>query len=148
MKAELIAPCGMNCNVCSNYLALKNDTKAKGVKLPYCSGCRVQDKKCSFVKRKCKTVRNHNVEFCYECNEFPCEQLKHITKRYETHYRMNIVDNLRSIKEHGLAKFLETEKKKWECPNCGDVICCHNGICYNCNLEKMKTKKKRYRWED
>ncbi len=25
MKSELIAPCGMNCIVCSNYLALVND---------------------------------------------------------------------------------------------------------------------------
>lgn len=29
LKAELIAPCGMTCNVYSNYLALINDTKAK-----------------------------------------------------------------------------------------------------------------------
>jgi hypothetical protein len=61
---------------------------------------------------------------------------------------MNMVDNLRYIKEHGLAKFLTAEKKKWECPRCGGVICCHNGLCYSCDLEKMKIKKKRYRWED
>jgi len=148
LKVELIAPCGMNCNVCSNYLALQNDAKAKGVKLPYCKGCRPRDKKCAFLKKKCEKVLNHEVEFCHECSEFPCELLKNLTKKYEEHYRMNMVDNLRYIKEHGLAKFLETEEKKWECPNCGEVICCHNGICYNCDLEKMKTKKKRYRWED
>lgn len=148
MKAELIAPCGMNCNVCSSYLALENDTKAKGVKLPYCTGCRPRDKKCSFIKKKCTKVLNHNVEFCHECNEFPCELVINLGKKYEEHYRMNMVDNLRYIKEHGLAKFLEAEEKKWECPNCGEVICCHNGICYNCDLEKMKTKKKRYRWEN
>ncbi len=147
MKAELIAPCGMNCNVCSNYLALENDTKAKGVKLPYCKGCRPRDKKCAFVKKKCEKVLNHEVEFCYECSEFPCELIIHLSKNYEKHYRMNIVDNLRFIKENGLPKFLETEENKWECPNCGKVICCHNGICYNCDLEKMKTKKKRY-WRE
>ena len=149
MKVQLIAPCGMNCNVCSNYLALENDTKSKGVKLPYCEGCRLRDKKCSFVKKKCKKVLNHKVEFCYECNEFPCELFKKaVFKKYETLYRMNMVENLQYIRDYGLAKFLEAEKKKWECPNCGKTICCHNGICYNCNLEKMKTNKKRYRWED
>ena len=148
MKVELIAPCGMNCNVCSNYLALKNDTKAKGVKLPYCKGCRPRNKNCSFLKKRCELLANNKVEFCYECNEFPCEHLKNIANRYETLYRMSIVDNLRYIKEHGLAKFLKTEQKKWQCPDCGEVICCHNGICYSCDLEKMKTTKKRYRWED
>ena len=86
--------------------------------------------------------------FCYECNEFPCELIKNLAKRYETLYHMNMVDNLQYMKEQGLTKFLETEKKKWECTNCGQVICCHNGICYSCDLEKMKIKKKLYRWED
>ena len=148
MKTELIAPCGMNCNLCSNYLALENDTRAKEVKLPYCKGCRPRNKKCSFLKKRCELLLNKKVEFCYECSEFPCEHLKHIVKRYETRYRMSMVDNLKFIKEHGLAKFLESEQKKWECPECGGVICCHNGICYSCGLEKLKNKKKVYLWED
>jgi hypothetical protein len=138
----------MNCNVCSNYLALKNDTKPKGVNLPYCKGCRPRDKKCSFVKKKCEKLLKHELDFCYECNEFPCELINNLAQSYEKKYRMNMVDNLKYIKEHGITTFLENEKKKWECPECGEVICCHNGICYSCNLEKMKTKKKRYRWED
>jgi hypothetical protein len=59
-----------------------------------------------------------------------------------------MVDNLKHIKENGLDSFLEAEREKWKCSHCGAVICCHNGICYSCNLEKMKTKKKRYEWED
>ncbi|MCJ7720991.1 DUF3795 domain-containing protein, partial [Candidatus Bathyarchaeota archaeon] len=85
MKAELIAPFGMNCNVCSNYLALENDTKAKGVKLPYYKGCRPRDKKCSFVKKKCEKLLNHKVKFCYECKEFPCELVKNLAKSCEIH---------------------------------------------------------------
>ena len=148
MKKELIAPCGMNCNVCSNYLALINDTKAKGVKLPYCIGCRQRDKKCSFVKKKCKKLLKNKIEFCYECDEFPCELIIKLGKGYEERYHMNMVDNLKYIKEHGMDEFLKAEKKKWECSKCGETICCHNGICYSCDLEKMKTKKKRYRWEE
>ena len=148
LRKELIAPCGMNCNVCSSYLALENDTKAKGVKLPYCIGCRLRDKQCSFVKKKCEKLLNHKVEFCYECNEFPCELIIKLGESYEKRYRMNMVENLLYIKEYGLVKFLEAEKEKWKCPKCGKVICCHNGVCYSCDLEKMKTKKKRYRWEE
>ena len=54
-----------------------------------------------------------------------------------------MVDNLKYIKKKGMKKFLESEEKKWKCVNCGETICCHNGICYSCNLDKMKTKKKR-----
>lgn len=35
---DLIAPCGMNCGLCASFLALKNEVKAKGVKIPYCIG--------------------------------------------------------------------------------------------------------------
>jgi len=148
LKEELIAPCGMDCSVCSNYLALKNDVRAKGVRMAYCKGCRPRDKKCSFLKKRCELLLNNKVEFCYECEEFPCKNLQHIDNRYQTFFRMSLIDNLNFIKEHGLAKFLETQKKKWRCPECGEVICCHNGICFSCSLEKLKNKKKLYRWED
>lgn len=148
MREELIAPCGMDCNVCSSYLALKHDVREKGVRMPYCKGCRPRDKKCAFLKKRCELLLNKKVEFCYECEEFPCENLKHIDKRYRTLFRMSLIDNLKFIKEYGLAKFLERQKKKWQCPDCGEVICCHNGICFSCGLEKLKNKKKVYRWED
>jgi hypothetical protein len=147
MNKELVAPCGMNCAVCSNYLALQNDVRAKGVKLPYCKGCRPRNKQCSFVKKKCEKLMKNNVDFCYECTEFPCELIRKITKGYEK-YKVNMVENLYFIKEHGLDKFLESQKEKWRCPECGDLICCHNGICYHCGLEKLRNKTKKYRWED
>ena len=148
MREELIAPCGMDCAVCSSYLALKNDVRSKGVRMAYCKGCRPRDKKCAFLKKKCELLLKNKVRFCYECEEFPCENLEHIDKRYQTFFRMSLIDNLKLIKKHGLTKFLESQKKKWQCPNCGEVICCHNGICFSCDLEKLKNKKKRYRWED
>ena len=148
MREELIAPCGMDCAVCSSYLALKNDVRAKGVRMAYCKGCRPRDKKCAFLKKKCELLLKNKVRFCYECEEFPCENLEPIDKRYQTFFRMSLIDNLKLIKKHGLTKFLESQKKKWQCPNCGEVICCHNGICFSCDLEKLKNKKKRYRWED
>ncbi len=148
MREELIAPCGMDCAVCSSYLALKNDVRAKGVRMAYCKGCQPRDKKCAFLKKKCELLLKNKVRFCYECEEFPCENLEHIDKRYQTFFRMSLIDNLKLIKKHGLTKFLESQKKKWLCPNCEEVICCHNGICFSCDLEKLKNKKKRYRWED
>jgi hypothetical protein len=148
MKEELIAPCGMNCAICSSHLALKYDVKSKGIRISYCEGCRPRDKKCAFLKKKCELLLNNRVEFCYECKDFPCEGLKHLDKRYQAFFRMSMIGNLEFIKKNGMSKFLTAQKKEWQCAKCGEVICCHNGICFNCSLGKLKDKKKLYIWED
>ena len=43
MKEELIAHCGMDCSVCSDYIALENDVRAR-VGMAYYKGCRPRDK--------------------------------------------------------------------------------------------------------
>lgn len=148
MIGELIAPCGMNCGVCSGYLSFKNDTRSKGIGKTYCTGCRPRGKNCAFMKKKCDLLGNGRVQYCYECGDFPCRRLKHLDERYRTLYHMSMIENLEYIQEHGITSFLEKEAQKWKCPDCGGTICCHNGICFTCGLDKLKIKKKRYRWED
>jgi len=148
MNEELIAPCGMNCAICSGYLASQHDVKSKGVSMPYCSGCRPRDKKCAFLKKRCSLLLESQVQYCYQCPDFPCQGLKAIDKRYRSLYRMSMIENLEYIKENGIEPFLEKEEEKWRCPRCGAVICCHNGICFDCGFDKLKNKKKVYRWED
>jgi hypothetical protein len=147
-KQELFAPCGMNCNVCSAYLALQYDVKSNGIQIPYCIGCKPCDKKCAFLKKRCNRLMNHTVQFCYECPEYPCENLRRIDTRYQTLFRMNLLENLTDIKESGIKKFVETQEEKWRCTTCGGVICCHNGLCFQCDSMRLKNKKKRYRWDD
>jgi hypothetical protein len=43
---------------------------------------------------------------------------------------------------------MERENAKWRCVQCGAVLCCHNGICYNCSVDRLQTRKKLYRWDD
>ncbi|MFC1953642.1 DUF3795 domain-containing protein [Chloroflexota bacterium] len=148
MDAELIAPCGMNCHLCSGYLAYKNDIKSEGIRAPYCVGCRPRDKKCAFLKKLCDLLMNNKVDYCYECGDFPCERLKRIDGNYQKLYRMSMIENLEYIKENGTRDFLKKEEGKWKCPECWGTICCHNGICYSCGLETLRTKVKKYRWED
>jgi hypothetical protein len=148
MEEVLIAPCGMNCALCSSYLAMKNDLKSTGIMKTYCAGCRPRGKNCAFMKKKCDLLGEGKVQYCYECGEFPCRRLKHLDERYRTNYRMSMIENLEYIKEHGIDKFLKKEEEKWRCPECGGTICCHNGICFSCGLEKLKNKQRRYRWED
>jgi hypothetical protein len=148
MEEILIAPCGMNCALCASYLAMKNDLKTTGIMKTYCAGCRPRGKNCAFLKKKCDLLGNVRVQYCYECSEFPCRSLKQLDTRYRTLYRMSMIENLEYIREHGIKNLLEREEEKWRCPECGGTICCHNGICFSCGLEKLKNKKKKYRWED
>lgn len=68
-------------------------------------------------------------------------------KRYRTKYHMSMIENLESIKEQGMEQFLIQEEEKWKCPKCGGTICCHNGLCLNCQLDTLLENKK-YRWDE
>jgi rubrerythrin len=59
-----------------------------------------------------------------------------------------MLENLEMIKNEGIDALLSREEEKWKCPECGGVISCHNGICYTCGLEKLKSRKKKYYWTD
>ena len=148
MNYVLIAPCGMNCALCSGYLALKHDVKAKGVRMINCTGCRPRNKKCAFLKKQCSKLSKGEVTFCFECESFPCDRLRIIDKRYRSRYRMSMIGNLQFIKKHGIEKFLEDQQKNWKCKSCGEMICCHNGLCFSCDLEKLRSKKQKYRWNE
>lgn len=145
MEEKLIAPCGMNCGLCVSYQAMKNDLKHKGFNKKTCPGCIPRGKNCAFMKGNCERLGKGLVRFCYECEDFPCRRLKTLDKRYRTKYHMSMIENLKFIKENGMARFLEKEEKKWKCPECGGEICCHNGLCLNCDLDTLRQNKK-YRW--
>jgi len=147
MHGELIAPCGMNCAICSGYLAFKHDVKSKGIRMSYCSGCRPRDKKCAFLKKQCQLLLNRQIEYCYECKDYPCKRLRHLDQRYKTLFRMSMIDNLEFVRDNGIDRFLVKEQGKWKCPECGEVICCHNGLCFNCGLDRLHQKKQKYRWD-
>ena len=120
--------------------------KKDGIMKTYCAGCRPRGKNCAFMKKSCQLLGEGRVRFCFECEDFPCRRLKALNKRYSTKYHMSMIENLTYIRDRGMEKFLKNEEKKWKCPECGQVICCHNGICYSCGLEKLKNRKILYAW--
>jgi hypothetical protein len=131
----LIAPCGMNCAICKAYLANKHEVPRQRGKVTWCIGCRPRGKNC-FIKRKCKTLTNNPTQFCYECNAVPCENVDRVDRRYRARYDMSMVENLKTIKAKGMIEFLKSQAEKYSCPNCGDVICVHDGKCYSCGYSK------------
>jgi len=127
MKEELVAPCGMNCSICIAYFGERMDG---GKRKKRCTGCRIEDKKCAFLKKKCELLSKKKIKYCFECRDFPCRRLKTIDKRYENNYaeKISFIENLKFIRDNGIDKFLKKEEKRWKK---GDkVICVHNGKCY------------------
>jgi len=128
---DLIAPCGMNCGICKAYLAYSRGVPKERGKVTHCSGCLPRNKNC-FIKRGCKKLAKNKVKFCYECNDMPCANLERLDRRYRTRYNMSMVENLKELKEKGINQFLRNQRKKYNCPACGDVISVHDGKCYAC----------------
>ena len=145
MEELLIAPCGMNCSVCSFYLAEKNNLRNTGFTTPYCPGCRPRGRNC--INRKmCESLKNGEIRLCYECDNFPCNALEQLDKNYKNKYHMSMIKNLNYIKDHGIGEFMNKERKKWECPDCGGIICCHNGVCYTCGTDKLDHPRPKSIW--
>jgi hypothetical protein len=151
MEEQLIAPCGMNCAICAAYLARQHRVRQKGITMATCEGCRPRDKKCAFLKKSCQLLLSNRVQYCYECGSFPCRRLETIDKKYQTRFRMSMMQNLKDIRQYGAERFLAEQENRWRCLHCGGIICCHNGLCFECDFEqlekKMAQKKNRYRWE-
>ncbi len=138
LTGDLIAPCGMNCGLCSSYLAYTHNIPKKRGKITHCSGCRARKKKCAWLKGNCRELGSGRVQFCYECDDFPCAHLVHIDRRYRETYDTSFVRNLEDIRDHGLPIFLEHQKKRYLCRKCKkDFVSVHNGRCYAC--EKVKS---------
>jgi hypothetical protein len=130
-KILLIAPCGMNCGICLAYLRSTNT----------CSGCRIEistkPKTRTHCKIKnCRFFKDSDSMFCYDCNEYPCKTLKQLDKRYRTKYHMSMIENLDNIKALGLNTFVRNEQARWQCHECGGVICVHKGFCLTCEAKR------------
>lgn len=128
---DLVAPCGMNCGVCMRYLATTRGV-AKRMKIPECIGCRPRNKKCSFIKGSCSWLGEKKINFCFECQDFPCIRLERLNRRYTTKYGTSLISNLLEIRGIGLDEWLKKEEKKWKCPLCRGVISVHDRKCYDC----------------
>ena len=145
MKEKNIAPCGMNCSLCISYQFNISDLNKEGFNRKYCPGCIPRGENCTFMNKHCELLGQGLVRFCFECEKYPCKRLKALDKRYQTKHHLSMIENLDTIRDFGIERFLEKESVKWTCPECGELICCHNGLCLNCQLEILK-KNKKYRW--
>ncbi len=135
LELNLAAPCGFYCGTCRHYLA-----RTKGLlgekKLKHgCRGCRIQDKNCAWVKKDCVLLRKKQIDFCFECKDFPCANLKKLDERHIRDDNVSLIDNLLRIKKFGPKQWLAEEDEKWRCRNCGGRICVIDKECYDCRCK-------------
>jgi len=139
--AELVAPCGMNCALCSGYIAYTHGIPRVRGKVTYCAGCHPRAKNC-YIKRNCKKLSKHEIQSCTQCDTMPCANLDRLDRRYRERYGMSIVKNLKMLKAKGMDEFLKSQKETYKCPSCGDLVCVHDDKCYSCNYTRQNKPQK------
>jgi len=108
-----IGCCGLDCGLCPRYYTVGTS------RCPGCAGKDFVNKhpSCSFIT--C-CVKKKRLEACGECLDFPCskfksnenyQQLKE-SSSYPSYKK--VLPNLNFIKEHGIEKFIEQQKKRIE----------------------------------
>lgn len=138
MNINLLAPCGLYCGSCRQYLARSEGIlEQKGLKHG-CEGCRIRDKNCTFVKKDCPPLRKKEIDFCYECSNFPCDNLIKLSEIYVTRYNVSLIENLKRLKKVGIDKWLEEQIEYFKCPKCGGKMCIHDSECFNCGYIEKK----------
>lgn len=139
---ELIAPCGMNCAICSRYLSYINNLKRS-----QCPGCRPENKKCSYLFENCPGINggldgNSDADYCIECRHYPCKQINRMDKRYRTNYEMSVKENLERIETIGVERFTKEQYEKYRCAKCGGLISIHNSKCFKCDTITRLVEKR------
>jgi len=125
-REKLVAPCGIDCGNCELYICRGSDKLmdylvSQGIpkeKLP-CGGCRFLRGNCPVLGEQCATyacAAVKNVEFCFECGDFPCGTLNPAADRADILPHNTKVFNLCVIKRDGVAGFMRISdgiKKKY-----------------------------------
>ncbi|MDO4275398.1 MAG: DUF3795 domain-containing protein [Eubacteriales bacterium] len=126
IEDAMFAHCGMNCMVCYKHCYHKKP----------CAGCLNSDLGKPEHCRKCKIkdcAKTGGFSYCFECSSYPCRQIKALEKSYNIRYHASLIENSSTVRELGLLEFLEKQREKYTCPNCGGIISIHDGECSECH---------------
>jgi len=126
VNKESIAPCGVICDLCIGFQRTKNK----------CVGCNNIGNKpyhCTVCSIKFCSEKNGDEKLlCSACSKFPCRRIKDLNKRYIVKYGESLIKNLQAVREIGAEEFIVSQKEKWKCEKCGQLLCVHRGDCLFC----------------
>lgn len=137
----LAAVCGLYCPACTAFIATREDRQrlaslaarmGKTVDDVTCEGCR--SNKRSFYCRELCTMKScaerKGVDFCSQCDEYPCETLK--VFQAAAPHRRELWTSLERIKEDGYEKWSRDMAALHACPNCGVLNSAYDLRCRSC----------------
>lgn len=140
---QFAAACGLFCPACSLYIGsteeperLKRIADMFGVppEEAKCHGCRAEVK--GPYCKTCKLVAcadEKGLEFCVDCKEYPCEQLKEFQALMP--HRAELFANGDRIREIGFEAWSLETKGDYECPSCQAINAAYDLACRKCGNE-------------
>jgi hypothetical protein len=73
-------------------------------------------------------TQGQGITFCYECKDFPCEELI----AFSADQRDIPLSNLRRLAEVGLEVWLAEQEAHWRCPACYKPVDIYSETCRAC----------------
>ncbi len=141
---KLAAVCGLFCPACGIFIGTKEDPArlnviAQRVQQPIeklrCNGCR-SDQRCFYCESNCKMAKcatARGVDFCGECAEYPCKDLKAF--QAEMPHRIELWESQSRIKEVGYERWYAEMIEHYSCPNCRTINSAYDLKCRKCGEE-------------
>jgi hypothetical protein len=123
---EMIAPCGYYCYGCPAYvnttctdevvadnMAKRANVSIKNIRM--CKGCRATNGKPhgSLCPTYDCCVNQKKLDFCYECEDFPCLKLAPISQGADVRTHNSKIYNLLMLKKLGMDAYIEKGQDWW-----------------------------------
>jgi len=142
--------CGLYCGACDTMLANENGTVtslARSWKREpedlICYGC-----KSSRVAKWCEkcgirvcAIEKH-VENCGDCTDFPCPRLQQFATDRSPHHHA-VIENSKEAKRTGIQGWLEQQRVRWTCPQCGTRFSWYKRKCATCGARLADCRTRR-----
>jgi len=137
---KLAAVCGLFCPSCIIFIATHEDPeklrmiaedRQVAVEDVECDGCRAE--RCNYY---CKTCRLYHcaagkgIDFCGECADYPCEDLKAFQAEYP--HRIELWEAQERIKEVGYEQWYTEMIEHYSCPRCHALNSAYDFTCRKC----------------
>lgn len=138
---RLAAVCGLFCPACSVYIASTQDPARLKVLAERfgvsegemeCHGCR-SEKRGLYCNNFCKMAgcaRQKGVDFCGQCPEYPCAELKTFQGRMP--HRIELWDSHERIKAAGWETWYREMVEHYSCRECAAINSAYDARCRGC----------------